>query len=91
MNYSFNIKASSKKLAIEQIDARIRQLAATQPVHRKDKLHLIATAKVFIDMLEDDSKRDVFVSMSGSIGTAVGGIQQIGVSISTHLLQRVAS
>ena len=88
MNYSFNIKADSKATAVNQVRARMRDIAVQQPVHNKDQLHVVATAKTLIDTLQDDEAKDVQVSVNGSIGTAEGGVQQIAVSISTYLVQR---
>jgi hypothetical protein len=91
MTYSFNIKADNKANAVDQVRARMRDLAAKQPVHNKDQLHVVATVKTFIDMLQDDDERDVQVSVNGSIFVTESGVQQIAVSISTYLVQRVAA
>ena len=88
MSYSFNVKGDTKEHAIYQVRARMRDIAVQQPVHDKDQLHVVATVKTFIDMLQDDDARDVFVAVNGLIGTAEGGVQQIAVSISTYLVQR---
>ena len=88
MSYSFNIKAESKAQAIDMVRARMRNVSVAQPVHNRDDLHVVAVAKTFIDMLQDDAARDVFVSVNGGIGTAEGGVQEISVSVRTNLVNR---
>lgn len=91
MSYSFNIKADTKEHAVDMVRARMRQVSEQQPVHNKDDLHVVATAKTFIDMLQDDDARDVQVSVNGSISTTEGGAQSIAVSLSAHLVNRQAT
>ena len=88
MSYSFNVNAESKAVAIEQVEAKLREIAVAQPVHGKDKLHTIAAAKTFFGLLEDDDARDVFVSMNGSIWTTEKGVQQVAISINANLQDR---
>ena len=73
MSYSFNVKAESKALAVAAVCATMRDIAVQQPAHNKDKLHVIATVKTFVDMLQDDEARDVQVSVNGSISTTEDG------------------
>lgn len=91
MTYSFNVRAPSKAAAIDMVRGKMRNISVAQPVHNRDDLHVLATAKTFIDMLQDDAARDVFVSVNGGIGTAEGGVQSIAVSISTNLVNRQAA
>lgn len=88
MTYSFNVKADSKARAVDMVRARMSQVSQQQPVHNKDDLHVVATAKTFIGMLEDDDARDVQVSVNGSISTTEGGVQNVAVSLSAHLVNR---
>lgn len=88
MSYSFNVKAESKAQAIDMVRARMCNVSVAQPVHNRDDLHVVAMAKTFIGLLEDDAARDVFVSVNGGIGTTEGGVQSIAVSISTNLVSR---
>lgn len=91
MSYSFNVKGASKSEAIDMVRAKMRDIAVQQPVHNKDQLHVVATAKTFIDMLEDDEAKDVQVSVNGSIYVQESGVQDIAVSVSAHLVQRTAA
>lgn len=91
MSYSFNVKGASKSEAIDMVRAKMRDIAVQQPVHNKDQLHVVATAKTFIDMLEDDEAKDVQVSVNGSISTTENGVSNVAVSVSAHLVQRTAA
>lgn len=65
MSYSFGIKAPNKAAAKSAIAAKFDEMAATQPVHKRDRAAALANANTVIDLLADDDTKDVAVSCNG--------------------------
>jgi hypothetical protein len=68
MSYSFSVRAADKAAAKTAVSAELARVVSQQPVHAADSAAAEAAAGAQIDLLVDDGNRDVFVSVSGSLG-----------------------
>jgi hypothetical protein len=65
MSYSFGVRASNKAAAKEAVAAKFDEMAASQPIHARDRAAALANANAVIDLLADDDTKDVAVSCNG--------------------------
>jgi mannitol/fructose-specific phosphotransferase system IIA component (Ntr-type) len=47
MSYSFNLKASNKAAAIQEVADKLEEVVATQPIHEVDKAAVQKSCGVF--------------------------------------------
>jgi hypothetical protein len=65
MSYSFQIKEATKAAAKHAVTVKVFDIAATQPIHQRDRDAIEANAHAVIDLLADDDTKDVAVSCNG--------------------------
>lgn len=95
MSYSFTVRAATRELARSQVGIKLLEVLEAQPAHQIDAEQALAAAAAFIDLLPEDSEKDVQVMMSGSVswhGTWGEDPRVLGaqVSVSAHLVARDA-
>lgn len=93
MSYSFNVTGANKAAALEAVKLAMEGVVNTQPVHARDQQQAAAAAAEMVEILHDDSAKDVVVSVSGSLGWNLGpaGEEQFtsaNVSVSAYLRTR---
>lgn len=66
MSYSFNVRAADKAAAKHAVTEKVFDIAATQPIHQRDRDVIEANAHAVIDLLaDDDDTKDIVVSCNG--------------------------
>ncbi len=93
MSYSFNTKGANKTEAIGSVKDAMANVVAGQPVHARDQEQAIAAADAMVSLLHDDPAKDVYVTVSGSLGWDRGpaGEEQFtsaNVQVSAYLRKR---
>lgn len=91
MSYSFSVKAASKSEAKAAIASELARVVEGQPSHQADQAQAQAAADSFIDILADDSSRDISVSMHGSLSWMSSHPETytgVGVNISASLVAK---
>lgn len=89
MSYSFSVKGVSKAEALQKVADEMDKVVVGQPVHAKDAEAVKVGAATFVGFLEDDDKKDVVVSVSGSLAWQAEGLfTSASVSIYASLQQR---
>ena len=88
MSYSFNVKAPTKAEAEIKVRDELAKVCETQPVHTTDCDQAFEAASAFLKLLPDDSSRDVYVSVRGSIWKTDDGVQQASVNVSVSFTTR---
>jgi hypothetical protein len=78
MSYSFQIKATTKALAIAEVASELASTVRGQPAHVVDQVPVQAAIDSFLNLLPDDTTQDVVVTVSGSVYSV--GKQLAGVS-----------
>lgn len=68
MSYSFDITAPTAGEAKAKVVEQMNEVVRTQPAHAKDKEAAITAAHAFIDMLANDTRLDIRVTVHGSVG-----------------------
>jgi hypothetical protein len=96
VSYSFNVKRSTKEEAIAAVIEEMDKVVASQPIHATDREPTIEAAKAFVNLIPEDTSKDVQVNVSGSVSwqgvypdshTVVGA----NVSVSASLWNRAAA
>jgi hypothetical protein len=86
MSYSFQIKATTKALAIAEVATELAGIVNSKPEHGVDQVPVQAAADAFINLLPDDATQDVDVIVVGSVhsvGKQLAGVLcQINASLS---------
>lgn len=67
MSFSFNFRAANKAAAKAQAEAEFDKVVAGQPVHSRDKAAALANVGNAIDLLVDDSTKDINVGVNGRV------------------------
>jgi hypothetical protein len=93
MSYSFNIRAASKAAAKAAVAAKMAEVVQNQPSHAHDQAQTLAAANAFIDLVADDDKKDLSVSVNGSVGWSGNfGVDHVftgvGVGVSVYYVTR---
>ena len=97
MSYSIGFVAQTKQAAKEQVTAEFDEIVRGQPVHVRDRELAQAAALAAIDALADDFKRDVSVSVYGSVswdwsGAALEAENQalngVNLTVGVNLIER---
>ncbi len=68
MSYSFSARGRTKEEAIAAVAAELDKVVAAQPIHAADRDQALATATAFVNVLPENGEKDVYVSVSGSVG-----------------------
>lgn len=95
MSYSFTVRAASKAAALVAVAEKFAEVVKHQPSHAIDEPQVKAVTEAVVGLLVDDSERDVSVSVSGSIGTAVVSddappfVTHISINAGANLVARV--
>ncbi len=96
MSYSFNVVAATKEEAKERVAAEFQQVVEYPPTHAKDREQALAAANALIDLLEDDSTKNLSASVSGWLSWNFTGpdddplITGVTFSVSVSLVDRPA-
>jgi hypothetical protein len=96
MSYSFTFRAPSKAEAKTRVAAELAKVAANHPINRIGQSEAEAATAAFIDLLPDDDSKDVYVSVSGSVGwigedVNVPVLTSASIHIGAALMVRYAS
>lgn len=67
MSYSFQKKAATKADLETAVRDELAKIPTQQPVHEKDIDQAFNAAKSLIDLMTEDSSRDIACSVHGSI------------------------
>jgi len=67
MSFSFSKRAATKAALLLAVAVAMDEVIASQPYHSRDRAAVEATAKAYVDLLDDDESKDVVISVSGSI------------------------
>lgn len=85
MSYSFQFTAPDKASAKEQARVKMAEVVHSQPPHAFDEAHAVANAHAQIDLLPDDARRAIAVSMNGYVsieyGASLEDMTLTGVSV----------
>ncbi len=65
MSYSFNVRAANKPAAIQAVAAELEKVAERMPEHKQDIGAALSAANQQINLLADDSNRDIVVACNG--------------------------
>ncbi|MGJ5203634.1 hypothetical protein [Bradyrhizobium sp. HKCCYLR20261] len=92
MSYSFAVWAASKAEAKTAVAEKVDQVVATQAVHARDRIAILANASAVIDLLGDvvPDGHEVYVSCNGSLGWIDAG-SVADVPLRTASVSAVAS
>lgn len=88
MSYSIGaIRATKADLEIA-ISAELSKVPEMQPVHVVDIDQAFNAAKSLIDLMQDDSERDLYCAISGSIWKKETGVENVSLSININYQAR---
>ncbi len=99
MSYSFTFQAADKAQAKEKAAAEFDKVVSSQPLHARDRDPVLAAVSAFVDLIADDESKDIYVSVSGSVGwqstLAPGGeatlpLSAASVAVAAYHTQREA-
>jgi hypothetical protein len=90
MSYSFTVRAADKNEAVEKLSAEYDNIVNSQPVHSVDREQAQAAVEAFINLVREDEKQDILVSVSGSCWSVEQGLNSVGLNISTSLVPKAA-
>jgi hypothetical protein len=68
MSYSFDFTARDAETAKARVITEMDEVVRAQACHKKDRDAAIKTAHAFIDMLVEDHRFDIRVTVNGSLG-----------------------
>jgi len=93
MSYSFQVRAATKAQAKQKVEDEFVKVVGHQVYHECDKAQAMAAANAFIDLVDEDSTKDVAVNMSGSLcgrweGSDVVAIESANVGVTAYLVAR---
>ncbi|MCW5666477.1 MAG: hypothetical protein KIT35_21815 [Piscinibacter sp.] len=93
MSYSFTVRAATREAVKDLVRAEMEKVLALQPSHQIDIEHALANAMGAIDLVPEDSERDLVVTCNGYVswvGTWGADPRTLGVSVgcSVHLIAR---
>lgn len=89
MSYSFSVRADNKAAAKAAAATEFDKVVVSQPVHDGDRVQALAVAGAFIDLLPDDTEKDVALSLNGWINTQDGKTIGASVNCTANLAQRL--
>ncbi|MHB0965293.1 MAG: hypothetical protein ACYC36_02455 [Bellilinea sp.] len=88
MSYSFQIRAATKAEAKDRIFLKLAEVCAAQPAHLPDSKVAFESAAELINMVADDTSRDIVVDMSGSTGSNDTHVLQVNTNINVMLADK---
>jgi hypothetical protein len=90
MSYSFTVRSNSKEGAKVDVQAQLAQVVETSPEHRADAAIGSSTADAAIDLLKEDTNKDVVVQVNGTLGWITPGeFTNVHVSASAYMAERL--
>lgn len=100
MSYSFSVIAHNKSLARLKVAEELAKAVISQPSHGHDSHAAQSAANAFIELLPNDETKDVYVTVSGSLGgderfwattPDVAGVSSASISVHAYLYERKKS
>ena len=88
MSYSFGVRAATKTEAADKATTELDKIVSAQPVHEADRAAIENTVAKLLNVVRDDSSRDVGLSVSGSVYKTDAGIESVSLNVSVHYLPR---
>jgi hypothetical protein len=91
MSYSFGVQAPTKKEAEEKVSHELVKVIESQSMHKKDADQAANAAFSMIALLREDETKDIYVSVSGSIGwEADESLNSASVNVHAYLSSKTA-
>lgn len=90
MSYSFNVRASTKEVAIDLAAKKLLEVAEAQPMHEFDIDKALDAVRSFAQLIPESPDHDISISVSGNLGW-VGdphAIVSVSVGVSVGHLYR---
>jgi len=95
MSYSFNVTSPTKADALKAVETAMAEVVKGQPIHARDQAQVQANAVQAVELLSEDSTKDIVVSCNGSLGWSGGApgaetLTSVTINVSTWLGERKA-
>lgn len=91
MSYSIGVTSATTESLKIGIRDELSKVPAQQPVHEADIDQAFNAAASLIDLMKDDSARDLRCSVSGSIWKKDDAVQNVSVNVQVSYIDRAAA
>jgi len=89
MSYSFSVRAASKAEAVTAAEQKFDTVVEGQPIHAKDRKAAMTAVQNVVDVLHDDTSRDINVAVSGYVSWGENEeISTASVSVTANFANR---
>lgn len=81
MSYSFRSQGTTKAEVESKVREELAKVVLAQPIHETDADQAQAAAEAFLDLLPEDSTRDCYAAVSGSIYQTEKGVENASLNV----------